>query len=255
VKLQDGVVAGMVMDITERKHGEDQIHAYQERLRAMASELVFAEERERKRISTDLHDGAAQSLALARLQLAEAAEAVAGSSAESMLDETSRRLRQSLEQIRGVLLDLSSPTLHQVGLSAGIEEWLDDHVQDKFGLKTVFRDECGDVPLAEEMRLFLYRNVCELLANVIKHGQAHTVSVTMTCPGKGMQIVVEDDGVGFDQASLSHLPGRSGGFGLFSIAERMVDLGGTLEIVSEPGKGCKAILLAPLAAAEKGDIQ
>jgi signal transduction histidine kinase len=255
VKLQGEVIAGMVMDITERRQAETRILADQERLRAMASELIFVEERERKRIASDLHDGAAQSLALARMQLAEVAEAVAGSAPGNILDEASRQIRRSLEQIRAVLLDLSSPALHQMGLAAGLSEWLDDHIRDKYGLKAVFLDECGNVDLADEMRLFLFRNVCELLTNVIKHGQAQRVSVTMTCAGPTLQIVVEDDGVGFVPHSVSNLPDRSGGFGLFSIAERMADLGGSLEIVSAPGKGCKATLLAPLESAGQRGAQ
>ena len=212
----------------------------------MASELIFAEERERQRIATELHDGAAQSLALARLQLAEAAEAVAGSSSGIMLDEASQQVRRSLEQIRSVLLDLSSPTLHQMGLSAGLSEWLEEHVRDDYGLMTVFRDECPDVVLADEMRLLLFRNVCELLTNVVKHGQAQRASLSMALVGQELQIVVEDDGVGFDPGSVGNLPDRGGGFGLFSVAERMADLGGSLEIEAAPGQGCKATLVAPL---------
>ncbi len=249
VKLQGEVISGMVMDITERRQAETQILADQERLRAMASELICVEERERKRIAADLHDGAAQSLALARMQLAEVAEAVAGSAPGNILDEASRQIRRSLEQIRGVLLDLSSPALHQMGLAAGLSEWLDNNVRDKYGLTTVFRDECGNVDLADEVRLFLFRNVCELLTNVVKHGQAQRVSVSMARVGQTLRIVVEDDGLGFDQASARNLSGRRGGFGLFSVAERMADLGGSLEMVSAPGKGCRAILVAPLELA------
>jgi signal transduction histidine kinase len=233
----------------------EELYENQLRLRAMASELIFAEERERKRISTELHDGAAQSLTVARMQLAEATEAVKGSAAEIVLDEASQQMRQSLEQIRGVLLDLSSPTLHQMGLSAGLSEWLDDNIRDKHGLKTVFHDECGDVPLVKEMRLLLFRNVCELLTNVIKHGQAQKVSVTMTCDWQTLQIVIEDDGVGFDSSCVGAVPNRRGGFGLFSVSERMADMGGSLEMVSAPGKGCKAILVAPLESTGEGGSQ
>jgi PAS domain S-box-containing protein len=246
VKLQGEVVAGMVMDITERRWAEKQILADQERLRALASELVFVEERERKRIARDLHDGAAQSLALARMQLAEVIEAVAGSAPGNVLDEASGQIRRAVEQIREILLDLSSPALHEMGLAAGVSEWLEDNVRDKYGLKTVFHDECGTVDLADEMRLFLFRNVCELLTNVVKHGQAEKVSVSMARVGQTLRIVIEDDGLGFDPTSAGKLSDRRRGFGLFSVAERMADLGGSLEMDSAPGKGCRATLVAPL---------
>ena len=239
---------GIFSDITERRRTE-------ERLRVATSELIFAEEKERQSIASELHDGAAQSLALARLQLAEATGAVTGSAAETALDKASQQVRQSLEQIRSVLLDLSSPTLHQMGLSTGLSEWLDDNIRDKYGLRTVFHDECGEVLLPDEMRFLLFRNVRELLTNVVKHGQAHSVSVNMARVGQTLQIVVEDDGVGFAPASLNNLPDNSGGFGLFSIRERMTDLGGSLQLVTAPGKGCKATLFAPLESVEEGDSQ
>jgi signal transduction histidine kinase len=142
-----------------------------------------------------------------------------------------------------------------MGLSAGLSDWLDHNVRDKHGLRTVFRDECGDVLLADEIRLLLFRNVCELLTNVVKHGQAQRVSVSMARVGQTLQIVVEDDGVGFDPDSVGNKPDQSGGFGLFSIAVRMVDMGGSLDMLSAPGKGCKATLVAPLGSATEGSSQ
>ena len=248
-------IESVFRDITHLKEAKKELYLYHERLQAMTSELIFTEERERQRIATELHDGAAQSLALTRLQLAEATEAVSGSSSEIMLDKASRQVRRSLEQIRSVLLDLSSPTLHQMGLSAGLSDWLDHNVRVKHGLRTVFRDECGDVLLTDEIRLLLFRNVCELLTNVVKHGQAQRVSVSMARVGQTLQIVVEDDGVGFDPDSVGDKPDQSGGFGLFSIAVRMVDMGGSLDMLSAPGKGCKATLVAPLGSATEGSSQ
>ena len=136
-----------------------------------------------------------------------------------------------------------------------MSDWLDHNVRDKHGLRTVFRDECGDVLLADEIRLLLFRNVCELLTNVVKHSQAQRVSVSMARVGQTLQIVVEDDGVGFDLDSVGNKPDQSGGFGLFSIAVRMVDMGGSLDMLSAPGKGCKAILVAPLGSATEGRSQ
>ena len=61
-----------------------------------------------------------------------------------------------------------------------------------------------------------------------------------------LKIIIEDDGIGFDPRAATHAGSKMGGFGLFSIEERMADLGGSLEIVSEPGQGCKAILTVPV---------
>ena len=86
----------------------------------------------------------------------------------------------------------------------------------------------------------------ELLVNVAKHAQANQVTVLMEVTDGVLKIVVQDDGVGFDSRELSQPEGIKGGFGLFSIKERMTDLGGALEIESQPGKGGRAILTVPL---------
>jgi signal transduction histidine kinase len=85
--------------------------------------------------------------------------------------------------------------------------------------------------------------VRELLTNVVKHAKASQVNVCLKCMGDYLEIVVRDDGVGFDYTAEYS---KMGQFGLFSIRERISDFGGSFEVESEPGKGCKAVLTAPL---------
>jgi PAS domain S-box-containing protein len=252
VKLQDGELAGMVMDVTERTHGVDRIHAYQKRLRAMASELVFAEERERKRISTDLHDGPAQSLAYARLQLASVLKNIEVAPAKRKLEDLSQLLKDSLQQIRDVLLDLSSPSLHQIGLGAALSEWLEEQVESHHGIRATLTNTCPNLELYDNLKAVLFRNIKELLSNMIKHAEARQVSVKMYCEKGNLYISVKDDGIGFDPDQLAHHPGSTGGFGLFSIRERMADLDGSMEINSALGQGCMATLSLPLSCLEEG---
>ena len=115
----------------------------------------------------------------------------------------------------------------------------------RHGLKTSFTDECGKVPLDDDVRAVLFRNSRELLTNVVKHAQAKTVAVHMESTGDALRITIEDDGRGLDPEDATGT--LASGFGLFSIRERMLDLGGSLEIVSAPGEGCEATLVMPLA--------
>jgi signal transduction histidine kinase len=159
------------------------------------------------------------------------------------LDETSEAIRQAVGSIRSLVYELSSPSMNEIGISAAISEWLAEQIQKKHGLKTEFIDEYGRVPLDDDVRAMLFRSVRELLTNVVKHAQAKKVTVDIKTTDSSLNIMVQDDGVGLDyekeSAKISH-------FGLFSIRERMSDLGGSLEIVSEPGKGTKVILSMPL---------
>ena len=237
------------MDITEQKQAERDLRAYQERLRALALQLTMTEERERRRIATELHDGAAQSLAFARMQLASACKAIVEAETAKKMEDVSQILRESLGQIREVLLDLSSPSVNEIGLAVAISEWLEQQIGRRHGLKTSFTDECGKVPLDGDVRAVLFRNTRELLTNVVKHAQAHTVAVRMESTGETLRITIEDDGVGLDPDNADDTSG--GGFGIFSIRERMLDLGGSLEIVSARGKGCEATLVMPLQSDEE----
>jgi PAS domain S-box-containing protein len=239
-------------DITERKQSEERVRNYQDRLRALASELTLTEEQERKRIATELHDGAAQSLALARIQLVSARKTVEEPAARTKLDDLSQLLKESLQQIRDVLLDLSSPALSEIGLAAALSEWLEEHIGRRHGLRTSFDDRAGVAPLTEDVRAVLFRNVRELLINAVKHAEARMVSVRMESDGGTLQITVQDDGVGFDAGSGADRPSNEGAFGLFSVRERMADMGGSLEIVSAPGEGTRATLIAPLASPGEG---
>ena len=239
-------LVGIDSDITQQKEAEERLRAYQERLRALAGELTATEERERRRIATVLHDGAAQSLAFARMQLAAVSKVLTDPAAAAQLDELSTLLQQSLQQVREILLDLSSPALNELGLAAALSEWLGQQVGERHGLQTAFADASGDLPLTEDARSLLFRNARELMANAVKHAQARKVTLSMDRRADALRIRVQDDGSGFDPREPANRPDGHGAFGLFSIRERMADLGGSLEIVSRPGAGTEAILIAPL---------
>ena len=80
----------------------------------------------------------------------------------------------------------------------------------------------------------------------MKHSQATQVKIRVSQDDDHLRIVVRDDGSGFDAGAISESSNTEGGFGLFSIKERMADIGGSLEIVSEPGQGTEAILIVPI---------
>ena len=147
------------------------------------------------------------------------------------------------------MFDLSPPLLDELGLSAAVVEWLETQVGQRYNIETAFLDERDDHfehLIEESARAILFRNVRELLINVVKHAQSNKVSVHLKNSNDRMKIIVEDDGIGFDPEAAIQSGPLNGGFGLFSIQERMTDLGGSFEIASEPGKGCKATLTVPL---------
>jgi signal transduction histidine kinase len=248
-------IFGMVMDITERKQAEQKIIDYQQRLKALASQLTIAQEKERRAIATQLHDSVGQLLALACIQLASARNSTSDSNLADKLDDISDTLHKGSEDTEQLMFELTSPTIQEIGLSSAISEWLEMQIETRHGLKTEFIDNISDnriKTLDLDLRAILFRNVRELVVNVVKHARANKVSVRLEDRSPSIRILVEDDGIGFEPRTLTQPRSKTGGFGLFSIEELMADLGGSLRIVSEAGKGCTAILSAPFTVKSRG---
>jgi signal transduction histidine kinase len=107
------------------------------------------------------------------------------------------------------------------------------------------------IPMNDEIKVLLFRSVRELMMNIVKHAQARHAQVKMVRIKDRVDIEVADDGVGIDHGKSDTLPGSSGGFGLFSIRERLHYLGGRLEVNSEEGKGTRITLTVPLKYAKR----
>ena len=220
-----------------------------ERLRALASELTLAEERERRRLAADLHDQVGQPLALARIQLAAKFGGNGHITSPRDIEDVSETLLLASQETRRLISDLATPSMGPLGLAAAISDWMDDRLARSADLTMDVIDESdrGSLEaLDENTRAILFRNVRELLTNVIKHAYASKVVVRLSSDAGAVRIRVEDDGVGFDGAELTQKADDSGGFGLFSVSERMLDLGGSARILSRPGEGCTIELMLPL---------
>ncbi|MEN8689387.1 MAG: transporter substrate-binding domain-containing protein [Desulfobacterales bacterium] len=252
VKNRNGDIVTVVSieeDITQRKKDEEKIQQHQQRLKALAAQLTLAEEQERRRIAADLHDHVGHSLALARMQLDGLQDSATGLERNIIVKDISNIMLQALQQTRSLIFTLSSPLMNEIGLGAAIAEWLEEQIEKRYGIKTQFSDTIAKEhrkTLDENVRALLFRNVRELLTNVIKHARATTVFVRLKENGSEIQILIEDDGVGFDHDLLKKQSTSTNGFGLFSIQERMADLGGTMDIRSAPGEGCRVTLTVPV---------
>jgi PAS domain S-box-containing protein len=255
VKNKKGDIVTVVSveeDITQLKRAEEQFHQYQQRLKALAAQLTLAEEQERRRIAADLHDHVGHSLTLARMQLDGLQDSATKLERNIIVKDISNIMLQALQETRSLIFALSSPLMNEIGLGAAIAEWLEEQVEKRYGIKTQFNDTIAKEhrkTLDENVRALLFRNVRELLTNVIKHARATTVSVRLQENGSEFQILIEDDGIGFDHDELKEQSKSTSGFGLFSVQERMTDLGGRFDILSAPGKGCRVELVVPMEKA------
>jgi PAS domain S-box-containing protein len=246
------LVLEMGIDITDRKRAEKELQAALEdsaaratQLRALASELTLSEQRERTRLAKVLHDHLQQLLIAAKFR----AEIMGRSRDEVTREaaaEIERLLESSISASRSLTSELSPPILREGALPACLE-WLARWMADRYGLKVDLAIEERLPPLAQDVKVLLFESVRELLFNTVKH--AHVIAARISVDrvdNEGMRITVSDNGTGFDPGELKRAGEIGGGFGLFSIRERLDLLGGRMEIDSAPGCGSRFILTAPL---------
>ena len=233
-------------DITLLKQAEEKLLTYQKQLQSLASELSLAEERERRRIAVDLHDRIAQSLAFARIKIDTIKSSCGSDELGRMLTEVAELLGQTIQETRSLTIEICPPILYELGFEAALE-WLSEQTQSQYGIKTSFANDPQQKPLDDDIRVVLFQAARELLVNVAKHAQADTARLSIERSDNQVRINVEDDGIGFDMAAAeAKLGSNGGGFGLFSIRERLKHLGGSLECSSQAGQGTRISIIAPL---------
>ncbi len=235
----------MIADITDRKQAEEDIRTYQEQLQSLASELSLTEERERRRLATDLHDHIGQALAISKIKLGVLQKSVTVENQAKPLAEVRELIEQMIQDTRSLTFELSLPVLYELGFEAAVE-WFAKHVRSQHGIKVDVQKDMLPIPMDDEIKVLLFRSVRELMINIVKHAKARNARVIIRREGEDVNIEVEDDGVGINDVRRDSRLKGNGGFGLFSIRERLHYLGGRVEVESGNGRGTRISLMVPL---------
>jgi PAS domain S-box-containing protein len=214
-------------------------------LRSLAEELAQAEERERRRLATILHDGLQQLLVGAQLHMHRVI-ADGGKRASPYSTKVVELLDQSIEMSRTLALEISPPIRIGAGLTDALK-WLARSMEAKYSLKVKVTQKGAIDPVAEEISVLLFRSVQELLLNVVKHAGVRDADLHLEVRGHHLRISVSDKGRGFEGGDKEQGSGVTS-FGLFSIQERISLIGGSMEARSQPGVGSRFTLFVPLAS-------
>ncbi len=226
-----------------QKRIEEQIEQQKAELRQLTLDLTDAEHHERQRIASLLHDDFQQILVATKMKLAvafgkAAPDLAAAEEAKGMLD-------QAIRISRNVAQELHPMVLESQGLPAAVER-LSETFQQQYGMTVTVElnvpPDCDRIPMS--LRRLVYDSVRELLFNVVKHAHTSKAWVRISCDEQ-WRIEVEDRGTGVPEMATTAPPGGRS-FGIGSIRHRMKQIGGTLDIFSEPNKGTRAILTFPL---------
>ncbi|GFO57068.1 hypothetical protein GMSM_40750 [Geomonas sp. Red276] len=236
----------LTRDITERKKAEQALHEKQQRVADLALELSIAEEQERMRIATNLHDNIGQDLALLRLKIALMGKVPLPEKAATTLVEVGDTVDRVIGSVRSLTQLISPPVLEMAGLEAALE-WQAKQVESDYGVRVEFVDDGREKGVAKEVASVLYFAARELLINVAKHAQTDTARLSIRREGGRLFIEVEDWGKGFEPGGIDEFPTAKGRcFGLFNVRRRIVHLGGSFVITSRPGEGTQAVISVPL---------
>jgi len=215
--------------------------AAQRDIRARA--IIEAEEKERRRIAQDLHDGVGQILSAAKLNLSSLGSTIrTGSQAEKdALENTLALIDDSVKEVRAVSHNMMPNTLIKLGLASAIREFitrLGSFPNLKIDLEIVGLDK----RLEESKEMALYRAIQEIVNNIIKHAKANKIGIQLIRHEKELSVVIEDNGVGFDSDKINEFEG----IGLKNILSRIEFINGEVHFDSVPGRGTTVLIDLPV---------
>ncbi len=227
-----------------QKKNLTQIRNYQSKLKNLNSELLLTEEREKKAIAGYLHDGIGQTLSIAHIRLTSLLSDGLPTKTKKTIDETSNLIDSAITDSRLLTYDLSPPILYELGLIPALK-WRLNQFNEKTNISTKFISSKKAIDIIGDSRILIYRIVCELLVNIMKHAEADFVNVEITHDKNNHYITVVDNGKGFDYKKESRL-NQLGGYGLFSIKERLDTIKGELILKSDKKSGTSAKIIVPI---------
>jgi len=236
---------GTGRDVTAMREAEHALAQHDAQLRALATEITLAEERARRKLATELHDGPAQNLTGMSLTLASIKRKLSDREQLELIAEVEQVLADTTLQTRTLMLELAPPGLHENGLVDALR-WLAERVRQQQRLIVTVEDDGVPKPLEDQVTVLLFQTVRELLQNVVKHARSKRATVRCATHHDKLMIDVIDPGVGFEVQSVDRLPTRHGGFGLFNIRERLKLMGGNIDIHSVIGEGTTVRIRVPL---------
>ena len=251
IETEDGIVAvSFITDITDRKLAETELQATatslrenQENLRALAGQLLTAQEEASKRIARELHDVFGQKMALLSLRTSEIETLLP--TQQKLAEEKLRACREQIgmlaQEIQEFSRQLHSSVLQELGLEIALRAECDAYSR-RTGTAVAFSAENVPELLREDISLCLYRVAQESLHNIWKHAEANRLGVMLRASNEEIELIVEDFGKGFD---IELTKGKSG-LGLISMQERVRLVGGSFAITTRAGDGTRVQVRIPL---------
>ncbi|HEX6384598.1 MAG TPA: PAS domain S-box protein [Anaerolineae bacterium] len=223
-------------DITERAIAEQQV-------RALASELVLAEQRERRRIAQILHDELQQMLVALKMSM-DLLGQKARPALRAEMQAAAELAGEIIDVTRTLAVDLSAPVTKSENMADACR-WLADIMRERYQLQVTLQVAPDIKVPSQDVRELLLQLMREVLFNVVKHAGVDQARLYARERGEALVIRIEDDGNGFNADAALAWQDQSAGFGLFSVRERLGLFGGDLQVDSVPGAGTRVTITIP----------
>jgi PAS domain S-box-containing protein len=238
---------GVGINITERKRMENALRESEHNLRVISAQLMAAEEKERSRISRELHDELGQALSILKLDVGSIMRKLQPD--QGILQRECKKIRDYIddviENVRRLARDLSPAIIEDLGLSIAIRELIDS-VSKYYRVESSLQCEEIDNFFSPENKIAIYRIFQESLNNIVKHAHATHIATFIEKQEDHVIFKIKDNGIGFNIQETGLSMRKKRGLGLATISERVKMLGGSFDVKSEKGKGTQVTYIIPV---------
>ena len=216
-----------------------------ERMKALSQGLIAAQEAERRRVARELHDEIGQALTAVKIDIQAAQRIKDPQSIARHLEGSIAIVERALQQVRNLSLDLRPSLLDDLGLVTALRWYVDRQAQ-RTGMAMQFTAESLDSRLSTELETACFRVAQEALTNVIRHARAVSVGIELNKTPGCLTLVIRDNGKGFDVQAVREQAALGKSLGLLGMQERVMIVGGDMEITSSPETGTEIRAVFPV---------
>jgi signal transduction histidine kinase len=212
----------------------------QESQKKILNAVIQTEEKERRRLAKELHDGMGPLLSAVKMAVSSLVKTETNANNKLIIDNTDQMITEAIRSLKEISNNLSPHVLENFGLASAIKSF-SSKISATRTIQIMFFSNMFDVRLNNNTEIIIYRVACELINNTIKHANAQNIEIELKQHGKIITLLYTDDGCGFD-TSLT-MRNENKGMGLSNIITRIKSIKGAVNIESSPGKGLKVIII------------
>ncbi len=226
-------------DITERRQTRKALQESEKQLRRLSSQLLAIHEKERERIANDIHDSLGQSLHVAKAGLENLIQRSKENKPPSpgMLREIKKAIEFSIEEMRNIYMDLRPSLLDDLGILATIRWFFREFRTLNPEIHLTARISVCENETPEPLKIVIFRTIQSALENIASHSKCSSAAVFLGMKNGKLELMIEDNGLGFDPLDRISGEPETGGIGLACMQERVESSGGTFTFKSAKGQG------------------